>query len=308
MQQQLQKLERSLQQAVTGSEDGVHDVRVASRRLEEPLALCRPWAGGKDLQRSIRQLKRIRRAFRFVRELDVLQHTLLSDDRSPLPLLSAKHQELARRALSARRASQAGRANKKAERVDLEALARSLATVEDELTHVEDEEPRWIAKPLRELVADRARRVLQSDPADRARPDLHRTRVGLKKLRYAIELAETIQGDRWSPLMEQLREAQDRLGYWNDELQAARWLTALARRRRCLVEQPDWSAAMLKGAARLVEQSQEMAESFVTSWADLRGAIEPFAACSGTPKGAAASACRRSSKRLKLDKSDEATA
>ncbi len=274
VERQWARLEESLQQAMAVADvEAVHDLRVASRRLEEPLTVCRDWVNGKTLDRAIRQLRRLRQAFREVRDFDVL-HKSLHDAKG----LSTKQLDYLHRELAEARSARMHTVRRKA---GTKQLASARALLDDLLEAFEasgGNDAQWVCDQLEALVQDRATEILQSDPAQDGRLDLHGTRIGLKRLRYATELTEAIAGTDRPELMSRLRDAQDRLGQWNDELQAARWVSGLARKRRVLIEQPMGSAALLKYAAARIEHAQGMARAFLEVWPELQAAIRAASA------------------------------
>ncbi|MBI4581308.1 MAG: CHAD domain-containing protein [Planctomycetes bacterium] len=285
VERQLKRLRANLAEALsTGDVEAVHQLRVTSRRLEEPLEVCRPLAGGKEPARAARRLKRARRAFRLVRELDVLVGSLTG----PPGSRPTAEQERMAAELAGARAAQFRRAQKKAAAFRLEMLERWFERILARCASVAGSEVAWGPARLRELVSDRAAKVLDDDPAGAGQADLHRTRLGLKRLRYALELRNAVSGDDCADLMRQFKAGQDRLGDWNDQLQAARHLTRIARRRQILVQQPDFAAAALTHAAGRLRRSQELAETFRAEWAGFNRVVRELAA--GPSRGEAGAA------------------
>jgi CHAD domain-containing protein len=76
-----------------------------------------------------------------------------------------------------------------------------------------------------------AHRVLAEDPAP---PDLHRVRLGAKRLRYTLELFRPCYGAGFEKRLEALRQVQQLLGEVNDSLAAARLLPKTMRARAFL--------------------------------------------------------------------------
>src|SRR5690606_7490080 len=62
--------------------------------------------------------------------------------------------------------------------------------------------------------------------------DLHRTRILLKRARYAIELAEPLFGKRAKRFLEQAKYTQDLLGRHQDAVVAEQRLLAIKRHSR----------------------------------------------------------------------------
>jgi CHAD domain-containing protein len=74
---QLQRLREALEQvSATGEPEAIHHARVACRRLNELLDLMAVWLDGETIRRVRRSLKRVRRVFQQVRDVDVLLTSL----------------------------------------------------------------------------------------------------------------------------------------------------------------------------------------------------------------------------------------
>src|SRR5438132_541848 len=68
----------------SGEVDAVHDLRVASRRLVAPLRIMADYIGDKRVREIIRDLRKLRGAFRDTRDLDVVQSSLVRPGSSSL--------------------------------------------------------------------------------------------------------------------------------------------------------------------------------------------------------------------------------
>jgi CHAD domain-containing protein len=198
-------------------------VRVASRRLRAALTVVLAATAPEDARGLMRRLRALARRFGPARDLAVAR-ALVADEIVDHPedtvRLDAMRVELGRREREAQDGLGAGQ-----HRRDLRRLDRRLrAVVRDVRASAED--ARWIPTFGKVL----ARRVREARTAfDRCgtlyEPDrLHRLRVVLKKLRYALEIAAEA---RWvSPaLAAALVTHHRRLGAWHDRVV----LEALAR-------------------------------------------------------------------------------
>jgi len=270
----LERLQANLAEALSsGQVEAVHQLRVASRRLEEPLELCRPWVKSRTLDRTTKTLKRSRSAFRRVRELDVLR---LSLDAPGVEPIEPEGSELLVRELAADRARQLLKAGNKSVKLGLRGMEQAVHGMLQEFGRSGGCSPQWISARLHGLVVQRAERVLRVDPAE-GRADLHQTRLALKRLRYALELHGSLLGGKQS-LIKRFKGMQDRLGDWNDALQAARYLSGLARRRQVVINEPGAAEALLSHAGRRAGQSRKIAEVFRNEWPAFRAIIERLAA------------------------------
>jgi CHAD domain-containing protein len=204
----------------TGDTRAVHAARVASRRLREllPLLQLDPAVTSKLGRRLRKVTSRLGR----LRETDVL-HLLTEelheagrlDDGSLRRIGAAVDHERARalrRALGRGPAAELERTARKLERI-----ARDLdASADDDRTPQSARAWRWAAEAR---VARRAAAL--ADAVDFAggvylTERLHAVRIGIKKLRYAVELAGDIAGARPRADLRQLKRLQDLLGRMHD--------------------------------------------------------------------------------------------
>src|SRR5437867_1740435 len=97
----LKRFSTNLEKAIeSGDVEAVHDLRVASRRLTEPLKMLAPWMDKGRIKVTLRSLRKARRAFRKVRDLDVVQASVCngapldSTDLAPLEgILTRRRQQ-----------------------------------------------------------------------------------------------------------------------------------------------------------------------------------------------------------------------
>jgi CHAD domain-containing protein len=210
----------------TSQPEGVHKMRVATRRLRATLATFRPYLDSLRWEDARGELKWIGGLLGAVRDLDVLQERLLAeiDELDPLLVIGPVRARL-RRELGAR--------HQEAEEALADALGsqRYLELLE-ELSSLLADPPltgRARRKPAR--VADRVDRVLQrfdralrhaddaSGPADRD-TRLHEVRKAAKRVRYAAEAARPVGGKDAKRLAARMEEVQELLGEHNDAVTA----------------------------------------------------------------------------------------
>lgn len=205
-------LHRYLPAAIAGDDAGVHQARVASRRLREAVPVL---AGGiKHAGKVRRKIRRLTRALGTVRELDVSLHLLDelagSDELSRPALQDVRlhvmaEREQKREAMLARLAD-----------VNADKLERRLKSVTDAL-ELDDSEA-W-RQALGARLVKRAKWL--GDAIDNAghlyAPErLHQVRIAAKKLRYGLELAADSGISAAVPLVRALKRAQEMLGRLND--------------------------------------------------------------------------------------------
>jgi CHAD domain-containing protein len=206
------ELERHLPAAVAGDDTGVHQARVASRRLREGLpVLAARLKRGKKARRKIRH---VTRALGTVREMDVTMHVLDELARSPgIPrdaLEDIRGHVLAER--ERRRGVMLGRLHD----LNTQKLSRRLEEVAIESTLAE---PSVWREALATRIGRRSKRFAHAIHAAGQiyAPDrLHEVRIATKKLRYVLELAADAGIRAARPLVPRLKRLQETLGRLND--------------------------------------------------------------------------------------------
>lgn len=194
--------------------EGIHDLRVASRRLRAALGDF----AGRFKKRSIKPLReRVRNVTRGLgkaRELDVTL-ALLRTMRRHAP-------KDTREAIS--RTARTLRALRKAESANVDA---SCAFVRDDgfealcrdLLHADRRSEKCYRKETASTLRKRYTRLARAYDVWRAKPSdgsLHRVRIAFKKLRYSCEIARDLYGERMDAFIEGVKGAQEVLGDWND--------------------------------------------------------------------------------------------
>ena len=212
--QRVAALSRTLPGARKGDVQAVHQARVATRRIREALPLVARGRSGKSLKKSVRTLTRVLGP---VRELDValmnLEQLRTSGDVSEAAiarlrqLITEERQRLGAEMVRHISHYNVAKFQKKA----VEAAARG-----PESTGVRD--PRRIAAAF-SRAARRAEglRAAIENAAGIYLPDrLHEVRIAVKKLRYALEIAQDLSGSRATARIGKLKRVQDLLGRMHD--------------------------------------------------------------------------------------------
>jgi CHAD domain-containing protein len=214
----LQRLARALARhvptAAAGDYRGVHQARVASRRLREAMPVLATGLKDAKAGKAQRKIRRLTRALGTVRELDVTLGLL--DRLARSPHLSRTAIEDVRTHVIAERDSRRVVMLKRLCRVDLDKLGRRLASVGEALNQ-SPEEP-W-RKALGAQLLKRSRRLKEAiDHAGHIYgPEaLHRVRIAAKKLRYGLELAAASGTKQAAPFVRTIKRAQEMLGKLHD--------------------------------------------------------------------------------------------
>lgn len=235
------------------SAKAIHDIRVASRRLQELLDLLYPAPQPREIQKLCRKIRRSRRALSEVRNCDVL---LARVDKTLKHKRTARREawEAVRDHLASRRLKIATKALRRLSRVNLAAfyvrLKEYLVPEESEMnvppvaSPASDAAPQIIAFPDERAARRLPRRLAESverdwqafearlaeSHRDRSSKLIHRARIATKRLRYLVEVARRFQVAGSGEALAGLRRLQRCLGDWHDlEVLEQRMLEMVAR-------------------------------------------------------------------------------
>jgi len=216
--QRIDALAAHLPAAIAGDERGIHQARVATRRLREILPIVADTRSGRG-RRLRRRLKRLTAALGPVRELDVALSLLNSRaEGGPTPAAMALRAHLTERRSAAfdalRDACDAGRARRL-----LRKLAQLVDAEEPSLRRGHGGLPKRERRRLARGVSDRARELGSAVVAAGALlivDRVHAVRIAAKRLRYALELTGELELARTASLVARLRTMQDVLGALHD--------------------------------------------------------------------------------------------
>jgi CHAD domain-containing protein len=214
--QRIGALSRMLPLARSGDITGVHQARVATRRLREALPLV---VSGSQLRKRRRTVRRLTRALGPIRELDVALLTLEEFTDSPdvprsgvVALRQVIRQERARMQADMRRTIDRTRLDKLSQKLV------SAARKRDKSAPSRSVDPKRLAS-ARERAARRGERLrgtIENAAAIYLPDRLHEVRIAAKKLRYAMEIVRDLTGSRANARIATLKRAQDLLGRIHD--------------------------------------------------------------------------------------------
>ena len=216
--QRLGALKRALPLARDGDVNGVHQARVATRRLREAVPLIARGARGRKLARTIRRLTQ---ALGPVRELDVA--LLMLDEIAAAKGVPrggvARLQQVVReeRRLLHRDMLRA------VDRTNLDKLTKKAVAAARERDEIVASHPRTRDPQQTDGARKRAARRAQAlratieNAAGIYLPDrLHDVRIAVKKLRYSMEIVRELSASRAVARIMALKRAQDLLGRMHD--------------------------------------------------------------------------------------------
>ncbi len=242
-----------------GSANAVHDLRVATRRLEEALRIMQPALPAQAVARLRRRARSIRRSLGPVRNADVLAACLQRLEKSMTgeSLEAARgHRRRARAAARTLRGSSSGIAVR-----DIGGRVKAV------LRGAEEGLEGTLRTHGSRMLADRQAEVQTAIRLARkggAKP-LHELRIALKQYRYTLELLDQAGSRPADHRLALARSLQQRLGELRDEEQALEWVrasegksvSAFARRLSRRIETARRRAlAAVAGAARRIATSK----------------------------------------------------
>ena len=256
----IREMFRVYPKALVGDVDAVHALRVAARRLRMALVLLTDKPDGRRVRRAQRTLRDLAAAAGRGRDLDV-GLTILE----ALPSGADEGDEKLRRALRASRSRARVLSREALLDLDVARLRRDLRACAAS-TQVDRELVAGRLAGLRqreEEIIDRE--ILSTRRAPHA-DALHRARRSARRLRYAIEIWDLLEGidsgdaDRW-------RKMQSRLGEIQDLHVLGVWLELRERRARARGD-PALAAAASRALARVKREAARRIRGFTAAEKD----------------------------------------
>jgi len=214
-----------------GDPETVHDMRVATRRIQQGLATLFPKPQPNKVQRLRRTMRRVRRLLGEWRNCDVVVEIVAQEQRRTRSPIKRGAWETVRRCLVDRRSEQALRARRKLFKRDLGDAFGSLYALLDDAVGQESIDASLarlrpgIASAWTQFESTLAKARESYDPTH-----LHSLRVATKRLRYRLELAHNLGDDRMKPIVGWSKKLQEVLGKWHDR-QVLRQMVAQALAR-----------------------------------------------------------------------------
>lgn len=207
-------LRRHLPAAAAGDDHGVHQARVATRRLREAVPVLTKGLKHSKAGKARKKLRRLTRALGSVRETDVTLHILAElAQAGTLPRTAI---EEVRAHVIAERDRRRAVMLERLDHVKLDKLGRRLATVGEAIQASDSQEWRDM---LSARLLKRSRRLAEAvgEAGQMYVPErLHAVRISAKKLRYALELAADSRITGATPLLRPIKRLQDLLGRLHD--------------------------------------------------------------------------------------------
>jgi len=229
----LDQLRSNKDSARAGDAEGIHQLRVAVRRLRAILSAFAPFLLPEPRRWASNELRWFADALGEARNLDVFVSALLVPARAALPAAS----EFERLAIAIERRRQAAHtaARQAIASTRFDASVRALTRWFDRRGWRADGDGKVLQRPIEELapiLLDRVRRQARKRGkgfADQSEEQRHRLRITMKKLRYACELLAVLYDPAESKqFIQRLKRLQDDLGDINDVRVGREIIAALA--------------------------------------------------------------------------------
>ncbi|MEX2660303.1 MAG: CHAD domain-containing protein [Vicinamibacterales bacterium] len=259
LQTRARALRRYLPAAVAGDDRGVHQARVASRRLREAVPVLASGLKHSKSKKAGRKIRRLTRALGSVRELDVTLH--LIDELAASDLSRPALQDVRLHVMEERDRLRETMLADLGE-VNIDKLNRRLASVAEAIAA--DRSGGW-RQVLASRLLKRARRLTEAiDTAGQlyVPEHLHQVRIAAKKLRYGLELAADAGVAGAAALVRTVKRTQTTLGRLHD-------LQVLQAHVAAVQAAPHARAASHEGlgaiAGRIEEQCRLLHGKFVAS-------------------------------------------
>jgi CHAD domain-containing protein len=266
LRRRLNELERQVPPAVNGEIEGIHQARVASRRLREILPLVVAVAGEHDTRALRRDMRAITQRLGPLREIDVAL-AMLADLAASAPEHAAAIAIVRTRTAVERERMwpQVGRALAKIHADHVVWHVRDLAARPGS----PDQGASCAARSAARLDARLGRldEAVGSVGAVYAPGPLHEVRIALKKFRYALEIAAELGRFRLDGSLQRLKSLQDLLGTLHD-------LQVLASRvRDC--EAASRAAGTRRQLKGLADELDERVRQLHSRYLDQRATLVP---------------------------------
>jgi inorganic triphosphatase YgiF len=224
----LQQLLRNGPAVLAGQAEGIHQMRIALRRLKAAISACKKIVPREERRWIADSVRALDDALGRARDLDVFAEALLRPARDALPAepgLDDLAAAIERARLEARAAVQTAlrSSGHTATMLRLLRWCEGACGTPAQSVALGELVPRRLDRRWRRL-SRRSRRFSRLNPRQR-----HRLRIAIKEFRYMVELFEALFEDASRPdFVRSLRRLQDGLGYANDVRVAADLVAELA--------------------------------------------------------------------------------
>jgi CHAD domain-containing protein len=225
----------------------IHDLRVGSRRLQQAVRVVVPNPKSSKCKKTVRTLRRVRRAFGPCRNLDV-NIALISEKRGQAATAIVRRSwEALQRDLEEKRDLLLESARREITGIDLFAFIERAQALFSSAKRDQNGTPDTIAK-LADATAEAMKACddacVQAYEA-RDQYHLHRFRIAAKRVRYRVELLVDLGQAGTKPFLTALKELQTVLGDWHDRSVLLQSMAEFISKPDFLADHPDMSKALL---------------------------------------------------------------
>jgi len=254
----------------------VHNLRVASRRLQQVLQLMLPEAKSSTRKKVLRTLRKVRRAFGPCRNLDVnldlvrgrMEKTTAASVRQAWAGVQLWFEERRVGAIETGRAEL-----RQHELVDLTDRLQSL--LENTGEEAESMERLW--ERTKDALSE-WRNALDTAKADPTVQRIHAFRIAGKKLRYRVELLGELGNLSVKPMIGALKSLQDNLGDWHDHAVLRDHVGEFMQRPGFMKDEPGMCRALLRKMERDKQRDRAIIDSIIAKAEKLAENYEHFEA------------------------------
>lgn len=228
---------------VNDAPDTIHDLRVASRRLQQALRLFVPDSNSSGTRKLMRMPRKVRRAFGACRNLDASLALVQKKSSAATAASLRLSWDAVRQWLDQQRSTELERARRELRNQD---LVDFTVRVQARLTAIEPEPQDVDDLGVKARKAFTAwQEALEGAKADPQVAQIHAFRIAGKRLRYRVEPLAKLGDASVKPLLQGLKSLQDSLGDWHDHCILRQHVAAFIGRRGFLAEEPGKCRALL---------------------------------------------------------------
>lgn len=267
---------------VNDTPDTIHDVRVASRRLQQTWRAFAPKSKPSKARKLNRFLRKTRRALGACRNFDA-SIALIEKRRDAVAAASLRRAwEAVQHSLEERRAKAIADARSQLKHYELTDFIGRAQSCVDAI----DDQPEIIAQ-LWQRAADMLAAWNEALAAAKTAPqtgNLHAFRIAGKRLRYRIESLAELGDTSVKPLLQGLKLLQNDLGAWHDRQVLQQQVGEFIGRPRFLAREPGMCRSLLLEMERDKQRDQNFLEGIVSKaeklaeeWTEIKALEAPAA-------------------------------
>src|SRR6266540_3244004 len=265
---------------VSETPETIHDLRVASRRLQQALRLALPRSKSGASRKLVRMLRKVRRAFGTCRNLDASIDLVQKKLEAATTASLRQSWVTVRLWLEQKRATEIEEGRAELRRYDvIDFIARVQARIENIQQQPDGVGHLW--ERSRDSLAE-WRNALVSAKEDPQVQRIHAFRIAGKRLRYRAEALAELGQSSVKPLVEGLKALQNDLGDWHDRSVLRQYIAEFIGRAGVLAEEPGMCRALLLEMEREKQRDHATvndviarAEKLAEDWTELTSKEEP---------------------------------